>query len=97
MKGEAENTIVRIIIALIIIGVIVALIYLSLGPFRREINYQICYSALKSYCADKDTSASTSSVTSSSSCQREMPAEKSYIKSIGDCGQLEKATTTQTP
>ncbi|MBU5690169.1 MAG: hypothetical protein QXM68_03535 [Candidatus Aenigmatarchaeota archaeon] len=95
MKGEAENTIVRIVIALIIIGVIVALIYLSLGPFRREINYQICYSALKSYCADKDPSASTASVTTSSSCQREMPAEKSYVKSISSCEQLE--VTTQTP
>lgn len=95
MKGEAENTIVRIIIALIIIGVIVALIYLSLGPFRKEINYQICYAALKSYCADKGTEESVQNVISNS-CNRELPAEKEGIKNIGTCGGLEGLITTTT-
>ncbi|MEM0473195.1 MAG: hypothetical protein QXF88_00535 [Candidatus Aenigmatarchaeota archaeon] len=85
MKGEAENTIVRIIIALIIIGVVVALIYLSLGPFRREINYNICYAALKSYCAGSNNSQFT--IVKQNSCDnREMsPEKKSFINSLTDC------------
>ncbi len=89
MKGEAENTIVRIIIALIIIGVIVALIYLSLGPFRKEINANICYAALKSYCADKLPTDTISNTVITSSCNRDLPESKDYLKSVQTCEQIE--------
>ena len=51
MKGEAENTIVRIVIALIVIGVIVTLLYLGLGPFRDSIEYNACKAQVEEYCA----------------------------------------------
>jgi hypothetical protein len=54
MKGEAENTIVRIVIALIVIGVIVTLLYLGLGPFRASVEYNACLAYLKQYCAGKN-------------------------------------------
>ncbi|MCX8178782.1 MAG: hypothetical protein N3D75_03065 [Candidatus Aenigmarchaeota archaeon] len=90
MKGEAENTIVRIVIALIIIGVVVALIYLSLGPFRREINYNICYAALKSYCAGSSTDK-FADVKTNSCDNREMSTEKkAFIDSLANCDDVNK-------
>ncbi|MEM5776896.1 MAG: hypothetical protein QXJ06_00415 [Candidatus Aenigmatarchaeota archaeon] len=55
MKGEAENTIVRIIIALIILGVVVTLLYLGIGPFRETVEYNICKARIEEYCATKGT------------------------------------------
>jgi len=53
MKGEAENTIVRIIIALIVLGVIVTVLYLGLGPFRDTVIYNSCKAQLTQYCGQK--------------------------------------------
>ncbi|MBU5687789.1 MAG: hypothetical protein KQA41_03195 [Candidatus Aenigmarchaeota archaeon] len=53
MKGEAENTIVRIVIALIVLGVIVTLLYLALGPFRDSVTYNTCLAYLKQQCMSK--------------------------------------------
>ncbi len=50
MKGEAENTIVRIVIALIVIGVIVTLLYFGLGPFRETVNYNTCKARIEEFC-----------------------------------------------
>jgi hypothetical protein len=50
MKGEAENTIVRIVIALIVIGVIVTLLYFALGPFRDSVEYNTCKARVEEYC-----------------------------------------------
>ncbi|MEM5799418.1 MAG: hypothetical protein QXZ43_02015 [Candidatus Aenigmatarchaeota archaeon] len=58
MKGEAENTIVRIVIALIVLGVVITLLYLGLGPFRASVQYNACIAYLKQYCAVDPTSES---------------------------------------
>jgi hypothetical protein len=50
MKGIAESTIVKIIIALIVIGVIVTLLYLGLGPFRDSVEYNTCKARVEEFC-----------------------------------------------
>jgi len=54
MKGIAESTIVRIIIALIVLGVIVTVLYLGLGPFRSSVEYNSCVAYLRQYCIQND-------------------------------------------
>jgi len=51
MKGEAENTIVRIVIALIVIGVIVTLLYFAFGPFRDSVEYNTCKARVEEFCS----------------------------------------------
>ncbi|MEM2174857.1 MAG: hypothetical protein QXI58_04465 [Candidatus Micrarchaeia archaeon] len=54
MKGEAENVVVKIVIALLVLGVLVALLYIGLGPFREALQYNSCIGYLKQWCAGKD-------------------------------------------
>lgn len=50
MKGLAERTIVLLLIALIILGVVVTLLYLGLGPFRDSVKYNACRARIEEYC-----------------------------------------------
>ncbi|MEM5801689.1 MAG: hypothetical protein QW474_00590 [Candidatus Aenigmatarchaeota archaeon] len=75
MKGEAENTIVRIVIALIILGVIVTLLYLGLGPFRDSVIYNSCLAYLKQQCMSKPPTEYT-------------PIDQGPCKSVKDTSKL---------
>ncbi len=50
MKGMAQETIVKIILALIVLGVIVSLLYLGLGPFRDSVAFNGCKALLAEWC-----------------------------------------------
>ncbi len=55
MKGLAERTIVLIVIALLVLGIVSTLIYLGVGPFRESVNYNACKGQAMKYCvAHKD-------------------------------------------
>ena len=53
MKGLAQETIVKIIIGLVVLGVIVTLLYFGLGPFREAVQFNSCKARLAEWCSVK--------------------------------------------
>ena len=47
----AQETIVKIVIALIILGITGTLLYLGIGPFRNSVKYNACKGEVLSWCA----------------------------------------------
>ena len=56
MKGLATRTIVLIVIGLIVLGVVISLLYIGLGPFREAVRFNSCKAMLAEWCT---TQAST--------------------------------------
>jgi hypothetical protein len=50
MKGMAQEQIIKIIVGLIVLGVIVTLLYIGIGPFREAVQFNSCKAILTEWC-----------------------------------------------